>query len=159
MMNTSNTIILQVSWEARWDKNLLFQWITVHYFPPKVVPQVHLWGKCEMIWAHTSKLTFHAVTNTQAHLYHGKDLSGVRYGHKCCHLAPPQEPLESIPVGDGLFPVLVTLPPPTDGFIGSLVPRQHQVRGDVFALDERTLMIKNFNFDGSAPGTHQLCPL
>ncbi len=68
-------------------------------------------------------------------------------------LLPVQEVITSIPIEEGLFP---TPPPPTlvnePVFIDSFVNGQHQVRGDVYALDERTLMIEGFNYDGTAPG-------
>ena len=37
-------------------------------------------------------------------------------------------------------------------FLGSLTTNSHGVRGFVFALDERTLMLTEFSYDGSAPG-------
>ena len=36
--------------------------------------------------------------------------------------------------------------------IGSLSTLHHDVSGDVYARDESTLFIKNFTFDGNAPG-------
>lgn len=39
-------------------------------------------------------------------------------------------------------------------FIGKLSGRSHNVSGDVFAVDEQTLFIKNFNYDGLNPDTY-----
>ena len=36
--------------------------------------------------------------------------------------------------------------------VGSLKPIEHGVKGDVYVVDGRTLLIKNFNYDGQAPG-------
>lgn len=38
--------------------------------------------------------------------------------------------------------------------IGNLPNLDHGVQGTLIALDETTLYIKNFHFDGQAPGTH-----
>ncbi|KAG9510585.1 Protein Skeletor, isoforms D/E, partial [Fragariocoptes setiger] len=38
--------------------------------------------------------------------------------------------------------------------IGKLVSRSNGVSGDVFAVDEQTLFIKNFNYDGQAPDAY-----
>jgi len=35
--------------------------------------------------------------------------------------------------------------------IGSLSTLKHAVNGDLYALDEKTLMVKNFNYDGAGP--------
>ena len=37
-------------------------------------------------------------------------------------------------------------------FLGNLTNRAHEVRGNVFALDERTVMLTEFFYDGGAPG-------
>ena len=37
-------------------------------------------------------------------------------------------------------------------FLGNLTNRAHEVQGNVYALDERTLMITEFFYDGGAPG-------
>ena len=37
-------------------------------------------------------------------------------------------------------------------FLGSLTSNAHGVHGNVFALDERTLMLTEFSYDGAAPG-------
>ncbi len=62
-----------------------------------------------------------------------------------------QEEVVKIPVPEGLIPV-PTVIPFEGAFIGSLRTRQHGVSGDVYALDERTIRLEHFNFDGSAPG-------
>lgn len=36
--------------------------------------------------------------------------------------------------------------------IGSLTQLHHGVSGDVYAVDSRTLFLKNFNYDGEGPG-------
>lgn len=36
--------------------------------------------------------------------------------------------------------------------IGPLSQFHHGVSGDVYAVDSRTLFLKNFNYDGEAPG-------
>lgn len=38
--------------------------------------------------------------------------------------------------------------------MGKLTERLHNVSGQVFAVDEQTLFIKNFNYDGQAPDTY-----
>lgn len=38
--------------------------------------------------------------------------------------------------------------------IGKLNRRGHEVSGDVYAVDEQTLFIKNFNYDGQAPDAY-----
>lgn len=38
--------------------------------------------------------------------------------------------------------------------IGKLASRAHNVSGDVYAVDEQTLFIKSFNYDGQAPDTY-----
>ncbi|XP_042220743.1 uncharacterized protein LOC121865425 isoform X2 [Homarus americanus] len=35
--------------------------------------------------------------------------------------------------------------------MGSLVPLQHQVKGEIYAVDSRTIHIRGFSYDGSAP--------
>lgn len=37
--------------------------------------------------------------------------------------------------------------------IGALSRLQHEVQGEVYAVDSRTLHIKGFSYDGAAPGT------
>lgn len=36
--------------------------------------------------------------------------------------------------------------------IGALSQLHHGVSGDVYAVDSRTLFLKNFNYDGQGPG-------
>lgn len=36
--------------------------------------------------------------------------------------------------------------------LGPLSQLEHGVSGDVYAVDSRTLFIKNFNYDGEGPG-------
>lgn len=36
--------------------------------------------------------------------------------------------------------------------IGSLSELQHEVRGEVYAVDSRTIHIRGFSYDGTAPG-------
>jgi len=38
--------------------------------------------------------------------------------------------------------------------VGSLKPIEHGVKGDVYVVDGRTLLIKNFNYDGQAPDAY-----
>jgi hypothetical protein len=35
--------------------------------------------------------------------------------------------------------------------IGSLTTKQHGVKGDVYAIDEKTILVKNFEYDGQGP--------
>ncbi len=63
-----------------------------------------------------------------------------------------QKDVVHIPVEGGLIP---TLPPLTAGavFIGSLSELVHDVSGKVFRLGVKTIVLKEFYFDGNAPGT------
>ena len=76
--------------------------------------------------------------------------------------APPPPPLQqvglvTILVPDGLIPIAPTLPPVEDEVsIGSLRTRAHGVRGNVFALNQKTLKLTNFHYDGNAPGTYMV---
>lgn len=36
--------------------------------------------------------------------------------------------------------------------LGALSQLHHAVSGDVYAVDSRTLFLKNFNYDGEGPG-------
>lgn len=36
--------------------------------------------------------------------------------------------------------------------LGALSQLHHGVSGDVYAVDSRTLFLKNFNYDGEGPG-------
>ena len=64
-----------------------------------------------------------------------------------------QEDIVHISIDEDLLPVLPTPEVPvTEVFIGSLRTRAHRVRGDVYALGERTIMIRGFHYDGTAPG-------
>lgn len=36
--------------------------------------------------------------------------------------------------------------------IGPLSELHHGVSGDVYAIDSRTILLKNFNYDGEGPG-------
>lgn len=38
--------------------------------------------------------------------------------------------------------------------LGSLSQLHHGVSGDVYAVDSRTLFLKNFNYDGEGPGNY-----
>jgi len=38
--------------------------------------------------------------------------------------------------------------------VGSFTTRAHHVSGTMYILDERTVMLTQFNFDGNAPGTY-----
>ena len=38
--------------------------------------------------------------------------------------------------------------------LGELSTLQHGVSGEVFVLDEKTLVVKNFNYDGTAPDAY-----
>ena len=66
-----------------------------------------------------------------------------------------QVPLAMIPVADGLIPVPIPITV-EQAFLGSLITRAHNVRGDVYALDNKTLMLTGFFYDGSAPGESSL---
>ena len=61
--------------------------------------------------------------------------------------------LGHIPVLPGLIPgppePITTLPMV---HLGTLSNGAHDVSGSVFALADRTLMLKDFNYDGTAPG-------
>jgi hypothetical protein len=37
--------------------------------------------------------------------------------------------------------------------IGELKTKQHGVKGKVFAVDEKTILVKNFEYDGAGPDT------
>lgn len=39
--------------------------------------------------------------------------------------------------------------------LGKLTQLHHGVSGDVYAVDSRTLFLKNFNYDGEGPGNIQ----
>ena len=72
---------------------------------------------------------------------------------------PPlqQVGLVTILVPDGLIPIAPTLPPVEDEvLIDPLRTRAHGVRGNVFALNQKTLRLTNFHFDGNAPGTYMV---
>ena len=36
-------------------------------------------------------------------------------------------------------------------FVGHLKTRQHNTKGSVYAVDEKTILVKNFHYDGTAP--------
>ena len=38
-------------------------------------------------------------------------------------------------------------------YIGDLKTRQHNTKGAVYAVDEKTIVVKHFQYDGTAPGT------
>ena len=40
----------------------------------------------------------------------------------------------------------------TGGLIGTLPTEQHQVSGEFYIVDSRTLFFDNFNYDGGGPG-------
>ena len=44
-------------------------------------------------------------------------------------------------------------------FLGSLTTNSHGVQGNVFTFSERTLMLTEFFYDGSAPGLQNECSL
>ena len=58
------------------------------------------------------------------------------------------------------MPPLMPLSSPTGGSakgyygtrIGRLEPLHHQVQGEVYAVDSRTIHIRGFSYDGTAPG-------
>lgn len=39
-------------------------------------------------------------------------------------------------------------------FIGTMFPLSHGVNGNVYAIDERTIRIRNLNYDGQAPDAY-----
>ncbi len=42
---------------------------------------------------------------------------------------------------------------PTSGiYVGDLKTFQHNTKGSVYVLDEKTIVVKNFQYDGTAPG-------
>ena len=50
-------------------------------------------------------------------------------------------------------------PPPVDGVLwGGIINRAHNVRGTVYAIDDKTFIITDFNFDGNAPGEEIKAP-
>lgn len=38
-------------------------------------------------------------------------------------------------------------------YLGEIKTIEHNTKGSVFALDEKTIMIRRFQYDGKAPGT------
>lgn len=45
-------------------------------------------------------------------------------------------------------------PPSGEVFIGTMFPLSHGVNGAVYAIDERTIRIRNLNYDGQAPDAY-----
>lgn len=43
-------------------------------------------------------------------------------------------------------------PPITAWFLGSFIQRAHNVQGMLYALDNKTILLSGFHFDGNAPG-------
>ena len=37
-------------------------------------------------------------------------------------------------------------------YVGDLQTRQHNTKGSVFAIDEKTILVKKFTYYGTAPG-------
>jgi hypothetical protein len=56
-------------------------------------------------------------------------------------------------------PPALTVPKNSPVFLGSLTTNSHGVQGNIFALDERTLMLTEFSYDGTAPGKQQQQPM
>ena len=79
----------------------------------------------------------------------------IHYINSLLNLSLVQFALVHVPVATGLIPgppLPITTVEPV--FIGSLRTRAHDVSGNVFALDENTLMLTEFSFDGVAPGMY-----
>jgi len=63
--------------------------------------------------------------------------------------------LAHIPVMSGLIPTPAPPPmAPSRVLVGSFTTHFHDVSGTMYALDERTVMLTQFYFDGNAPGTY-----
>ena len=61
-----------------------------------------------------------------------------------------QVPLASVTFSESVFP---SVPPPTTAwYLGSFRKRAHNVQGKMYALDEKTILLTGFYFDGNAPG-------
>ena len=61
-----------------------------------------------------------------------------------------QVSLSSVAFSASVFP---PAPPPiTAWYLGSLVQSAHNVQGSVYAVDNKTILISGFHFDGNAPG-------
>ena len=37
-------------------------------------------------------------------------------------------------------------------YVGEIKTRQHNTKGSVYAVDEKTIVVKRFQYDGTAPG-------
>ena len=45
----------------------------------------------------------------------------------------------------------------TGGLVGTLPTLQHQVSGQFYIVDSRTIFIDDFNYDGAGPGLLCVC--
>ena len=53
-----------------------------------------------------------------------------------------------------LLSASLVLGEPNSGvYIGDLMTRQHNIKGAVYAMNESTIVVKNFQYDGTGPGT------
>ena len=62
--------------------------------------------------------------------------------------------LANLRFSENVFP---PAPPPiTAWFLGSFIQRAHNVQGNLYALDNKTILLSGFHFDGNAPGNSLL---
>ena len=80
------------------------------------------------------------------------------YSIQISFLLPFQINIGHVSVPRGL---ITTPPPPPDDervLLGPFNGHVHNVRGELYALDETTLLLTNFHYDGTAPGMLLLLP-
>ena len=89
------------------------------------------------LWSRSSLVSFHHTINAyyiNANIFYTQvSLASVTFSEKVFPPAPP---------------------PITAWYLGSLTERAHNVMGDVYALDNKTLLLSGFHFDGNAPGIY-----
>ena len=65
-----------------------------------------------------------------------------------------QVALSSVTFSENVFP---PAPPPiTAWYLGSFVQKAHNVQGRVYAVNDSTILLAGFHFDGNAPGNINL---
>lgn len=83
------------------------------------------------------------------------DLHRCPFTHSLIHiLIHLQTALGYVSLPSGL---ITTPPPPLEEgqfLLGDIITRAHGVRGKLIALDNSTLLLKHFYFDGNAPGRY-----
>lgn len=82
--------------------------------------------------------------------YQGLGIYCAKYKLDFGHVFFPKESLRSVKQALPLMTAKVNLAGATR--LGSLRTLLHNVSGEVFALDDTTLFIKNFIYDGTSPG-------